>query len=109
MIMGRPQVSFQKWPFSAISVSIGGIACAAYSSTPPRNSTDFLELAENCTFLEKSQCWRITKIFIPMSSVDMTKGADFLLTAACPPSLSLRQGGRVSRWAKRNSVSVPLW
>jgi hypothetical protein len=44
---------FRKWPFSAISASIGGIACTAYSSTPPRNSTDFLELAENCTFLDR--------------------------------------------------------
>jgi hypothetical protein len=31
-------------------VSIGGIACAAYTSTPPRNAADFLELAENGDF-----------------------------------------------------------
>jgi hypothetical protein len=36
-----------------MSASIGAIACAAYTSTPPRNSTDFLELAENCTFLDR--------------------------------------------------------
>ncbi|MFY9705045.1 MAG: hypothetical protein WAJ95_03955, partial [Desulfobacterales bacterium] len=30
-----------------------GIACAAYRSTPPRNATDFLELAENCTFMDR--------------------------------------------------------
>jgi hypothetical protein len=26
---------------------VGGIACAAYSSMPPRNAADFLELAKN--------------------------------------------------------------
>jgi hypothetical protein len=46
-------VSIHKWPFSAISASIGGIACAAYISMPPRNAADFLELAENCTFLDR--------------------------------------------------------
>jgi hypothetical protein len=30
-----------------------GIACAAYKNTPPRNAADFLELAENCTFMER--------------------------------------------------------
>ena len=29
---------------------VGGIACAAYTSTPPRNAADFLELAENGVF-----------------------------------------------------------
>jgi len=29
-----------------------GIPCAAYTSTPPRNAADFLELAENYTFLD---------------------------------------------------------
>jgi hypothetical protein len=43
-------VSVHKWPFSAISASIGGIACAAYTSTPPRNAADFLELAKNGDF-----------------------------------------------------------
>ena len=33
--------------------SIGAIACAAYRSMPPRNSTNFLELAKNCTFLDR--------------------------------------------------------
>jgi len=33
--------------FPAISASIGGIVCAAYTSMPPRNATDFLELAKN--------------------------------------------------------------
>jgi hypothetical protein len=53
MSMARPQVPVQKWPFSAISASIDIIACAAYNSMPPRNSTDFIELAENCTFLDR--------------------------------------------------------
>jgi hypothetical protein len=47
------RVSVHKWPFSAISASIGGIACAAYRSRPPRNAADFLELAKNCTFLNR--------------------------------------------------------
>jgi len=47
------QVSVHKWPFSAISASIGGIACAVYRSMPPRNAADFLELAKNCTFLDR--------------------------------------------------------
>jgi hypothetical protein len=52
--MSRGQsVSVQKWPFSAISASSNGITCAAYTSTPPRNSADFLELAENGTFLDR--------------------------------------------------------
>jgi len=45
--------SVHKWPFSAISASIGGIACATYTSTPTRNAADFLELAENCSFLDR--------------------------------------------------------
>ena len=31
----------------------GGIACATYISMPPRNAADFLELAKNCTFLDR--------------------------------------------------------
>jgi hypothetical protein len=31
----------------------GGIACAAYSSMPPRNAADFLELAKNFSFLDQ--------------------------------------------------------
>jgi hypothetical protein len=46
-------LSTRKWPFSAISASSDGITCAAYTSTPPRNSADFLELAENGTFLDR--------------------------------------------------------
>ena len=53
-------VSVHRWPFSAIprllrdrSASIGGIACAAYSSMPPRNAADFLELSKNCSFLDR--------------------------------------------------------
>ena len=53
-------VSVHKWPFPAIprllrdrSASICDIACAAHTSTPPRNAADFLELAENCTFLDR--------------------------------------------------------
>ena len=30
-----------------------GIPCAAYTSTSPRNAADFLELAENCTLLDR--------------------------------------------------------
>jgi hypothetical protein len=30
-------------------------ACAAHTSTPPRNAADFLELAENCTFLDRKR------------------------------------------------------
>jgi hypothetical protein len=48
-------VSVHKWPFPAISASIGGIACAAYQSTPPRNAADFLELTENCSFLDRKR------------------------------------------------------
>jgi hypothetical protein len=29
---------------------VGEIDCAAYTSTPPRNAADFLELAENGVF-----------------------------------------------------------
>jgi len=54
-------VSVHKWPFPAISASIGGIACAAYTSTPPRNSTDFLELAENGTFLDRKRISALKK------------------------------------------------
>jgi len=50
VVDGHKEVSVHKWPFSAISASIGGIACAAYTSTPPRNAADFLELAENGDF-----------------------------------------------------------
>jgi hypothetical protein len=32
---------------------VGGIACAAYTSRPPRNAADFLELAENGVFLDR--------------------------------------------------------
>jgi hypothetical protein len=47
---------------------VGGIACAAYRSTPPRNAADFLELAENCTFLDRkltsalNETWMGTKL-----------------------------------------------
>jgi len=37
----------------SISASSGGFPCAAYTSTPPRNAADFLELAENCPFLDR--------------------------------------------------------
>ena len=39
--------------FSNFGVNPARIACAAYTSTPPRNAADFLELAENCTFLDR--------------------------------------------------------
>jgi len=32
-----------------------GIACTAYTNTPPRNAADFLELAENCSILDRKQ------------------------------------------------------
>ena len=44
-------VSIQRWPFSAISVSICGIPCAAYNLYASAQSLDFLDLAENCSFL----------------------------------------------------------
>ena len=53
LIVGQTVVSVHKGPFSAISLSIGGIPCAAYTSTSPRNAADFLELAENCTLLDR--------------------------------------------------------
>jgi hypothetical protein len=53
VVDGHKEVSVHKWPFSAILASIGGIACAAHMSTPQRNASDFLELAENCTFLDR--------------------------------------------------------
>jgi hypothetical protein len=43
-------VSVHKWPFSAISASIGGIACAAYRSMPPRNSLISLNLRKIAHF-----------------------------------------------------------
>jgi DNA-binding beta-propeller fold protein YncE len=43
-------VSVHKWPFSTISASIGGIACAAYASTPPRNSLISLNLRKIAHF-----------------------------------------------------------
>jgi len=42
----------------------GGIACAAHSSRPPRDSTDFLELAENGTSLDRKL------ISAPIETVD---------------------------------------
>ena len=60
-------VSVHKWPYSAtprllrdrsacqsrLGRDRSGIACAAYTSTPPRNAADFLELAVNRTFLNR--------------------------------------------------------
>jgi hypothetical protein len=43
-------VSIHKWPFSAISASIGGIACATYISMPPRNSLISLNLRKIAHF-----------------------------------------------------------
>jgi hypothetical protein len=34
---------------------VGGIACAATTSTPPRNTTDFLDFAENGKFLDRKR------------------------------------------------------
>jgi hypothetical protein len=49
--------SVHKWPFSAISASIGGIACAAYKSTPPRNSLISLNLQKMAiSGSETNQC-----------------------------------------------------
>jgi len=44
-------VSVQKWPFSAISVSIYGITCATYYSYVSAELLDFLDLAKNYSFL----------------------------------------------------------
>ncbi len=44
-------VSIHKWPFSAISASICGIACATYHLYASAQSLDFLDLAKNCSFL----------------------------------------------------------
>jgi hypothetical protein len=69
-IIVKPIVFVHKWPFSANPRLLGdrsasiapkadksrlgrdrsGIDCAAYTSTPPRNAADFLELAENGVF-----------------------------------------------------------
>ena len=46
-------VSVHKWPFSAISTSIGGIACAAYSSMPPCNYLISLNFRKICSFLDR--------------------------------------------------------
>ena len=46
-------VSIQKWPFSAISASVCGIACAAYDLYASAQSLDFLDLAKNCSFLNR--------------------------------------------------------
>jgi hypothetical protein len=40
---------------------VGGIACAAYTSTPPRNAADFLELAENGVFLDRKLIGALNK------------------------------------------------
>ena len=43
-------VSVHKWLFFAISTSIGGIACATYTCTPPRSSLMSLNLQEIAQF-----------------------------------------------------------
>ena len=40
---------------NADGVYRSGIACAAHTSTPPRNAADFLELAENGSFLDRNR------------------------------------------------------
>lgn len=32
---------------------VGGIACVAHTSAPPRNAADHLEIAESCPFLDR--------------------------------------------------------
>ncbi len=51
----RPEMAlFHNSPPGSGQVGVNrGIACAAYKSMPPRNAADFLELAENCTFLDR--------------------------------------------------------
>jgi hypothetical protein len=44
-------VSIQKWPFSAISVSICGISCATYDLYVSAQSLDLLDFAKNFPFL----------------------------------------------------------
>jgi hypothetical protein len=51
-------VSIHKWPFPAISVSICGIACATYQMYASAQSLDFLDLAENSSFLD----WKLTPV-----------------------------------------------
>ena len=43
-------VSIHKWPFSAISASIFGIACATYLGTSPPNPLIFLTLRKIAHF-----------------------------------------------------------
>jgi len=50
MGVGYQVVSVHKWPFSTISASIGGIACAAAHEHASALFLDFLELAENGDF-----------------------------------------------------------
>jgi hypothetical protein len=51
-ILGRTLISFiHKWPFSAISALICGIACAACQTYDSAQSLDFLELAKPGTCL----------------------------------------------------------
>ena len=53
-LVGGWVVTIQKWLFSAISASICGIPCAAYSSYASAQSLDFLDLAKKISFLD----WR---------------------------------------------------
>ena len=47
-------VSVHKWPFPAISAPIGGIAWCGIQEYSSAQLLDFLELAENCSFLDRN-------------------------------------------------------
>jgi hypothetical protein len=50
LFLNSPPASGQVGVNFAEGGHVGGIACAANRSTPPRNAADFLELAENGDF-----------------------------------------------------------
>ncbi|PXF50709.1 MAG: hypothetical protein C4B57_11780 [Deltaproteobacteria bacterium] len=68
-------VSVQKWPFFAISVSIGGVGCATYFPYVSTQLLDFLDLAKNRSFLN----WKLTGVYFVL--VDEHKGTQDAGTA----------------------------
>jgi len=56
---GCKLVSIHKWPFSAISASIYGVACAAYYMYASAQPVDFLDLAKNCSFMN----WKLSSAY----------------------------------------------
>ena len=67
-IILKPIVFVHKWPFPAIwrqsrrGRDRSEIVCAAYNSGPQRNVADFLELSENCPFLERKLSGTLNEI-----------------------------------------------